>query len=169
MIKKVLNVKNLLSLDAKEYSLNGRPGVRLVPSVSVITTADDHGKNVRTDLGLTLTDPTDKYNFRYWTTACQVNSPMQLYRGLQLLARCSNIQEDTLCACYYAADRRLRDDTTPHYLASLKEAGFEDVEAFRKELLSSEVSQDALDLIGLIAKEVDQDALVFVKPYKTKK
>ena len=168
MIKKILSVKNLLSLDAKEYFLDGH-STYLIPSVSVITTTDSYGKNVQADLGLVLSDPKDKHNFRYWTTACRVNSPMQLYRGLQFLAKCSSIQEDTLCACYYAADRRLRDDTTPHYLASLKEVGFEDVEVFRKELLAKEINEEALNLINLIAKEVNQDALVFVKPYEKPK
>ena len=168
MIKKILDIKNLLSLDAKEYSIDGYK-TYLVPSVSIITTAGPNNRGVQTDLGLTISSPNNEKNCRYWTTACRVNSPIQLYRGLQFLSRCSDIQEDTLCACYYAADRRLRDETTSHYLNSLKDAGFEDAEDFRKELLSKDIDQDALDLINLIAKEVDEDALVFIKPFKKSK
>lgn len=138
MTKMPKETVRVISLPEGQYRLGNGALQCLVPSIAVSFTSprfnnsDSNtiiGYDLRSADGLALTH-------RFWDIKTPVR-PQQMIRGLKLLADCPSIEDDTLCACYYAADREL-SETTSHYLKSLKDAGFHHVEEYRERLLSED-------------------------------
>lgn len=138
MIKMPKETVRVISLPEGQYRLGSGALLFLVPSIAVSFTSprfndsDSNtfiGYDLRSADGLTLAR-------RFWEIKPPVR-PQQTIRGLKLLADCPSVEDDTLCACYYAADREL-SETTLHYLKSLKDAGFHHVEEYRERLLSED-------------------------------
>lgn len=138
MIKMPTETVRVISLPEGQYRLGSDALQFLVPSIAISFTSsrlnnDDSnafiGYDLRSADGLTLAH-------RFWEIKSPIR-PQQTIRGLKLLADCPSVEDDTLCACYYAADREL-SETTLHYLKSLKDAGFHHVEEYRERLLSED-------------------------------
>ena len=139
MIKMPTETVRVISLPEGQYCLGNNGALQLlVPSIAISFTSsrfnnsDNNtfiGYDLRSADGLALTH-------RFWEIKSPVR-PQQTIRGLKLLADCPSIEDDTLCACYHAANREL-SETTLHYLKSLKDAGFHHVEEYREKLLSED-------------------------------
>ena len=141
MLRKELKVVNLVSLKQKEYKV-GKYKTALVPSVSyAVEQRKGNSSGTDAEIGLCLFKPDNRSYYQFWGVHGAPSNLAQAMRGLRLLGQCPVIQEDTLCACYYAAGRHL-DDTTEHYLDSLKQTGFTDVEEARLNVLAEKIDED---------------------------
>ncbi len=132
MLQTITEVKTLFSFPEKEYKLAG--GVALLtPSLSVANVTGRIPTNESEKIGFLLRSRNGA-NDRFWELHYPVDTA-QTYLGLKLLSECPVVEEDTLCACYYAMGDEL-NDTARHYIASLKDSGFKNVEKCRLKLLN---------------------------------
>ena len=88
------------------------------------------------------------------------NRVIQCYRAVQLLSKCPEIYEDTLCACYHAMDMTSHDTATRDtYLDRLKDEGFNNIRSIRQSIINKPIPDEIVDiLVGtLIDSGVDPD------------
>ena len=140
MVSSILQATVLFSLPEKEYKQAGS-SIKLAPCLAVIKTDDATKKNKNDlDIGLYLGSTEPCSGIRFWGFHFNPLNAVQAYRALKLLEICPRLEDDTLCACYYAMSRNL-DETSKHYLQSLKESSFEDVEECRQAILSEVINE----------------------------
>jgi len=99
-------------------------------------------------------------NLSSWAPSTSNNRVVQCYRAIRLLSNCTEISDDTLCACYYVMSVGKDDESTRNiYLQRLKESGVTNVESIRKEILSEKIPDDVIDKIigALIASGTKPD------------
>ena len=132
----------LFSLPEREYRIDNKATkkVKLAPSIARVRAlgASSNSSNVR--IGLYLTPLSgDTACPRFWHIHSFPIQALHTYRALLLLQECLLVEEDTLCACYYAMQPEL-DETSRHYLESLKRSGFSNVEERRTKILNKKIN-----------------------------
>lgn len=137
MIERVTEIKRIFALAEREYIV-GSITVSLAPSLAVLQKI---GRS-SSDVGLYLSSTSNSVCNRFWPIHYPVRA-VQTFRALRLLEECPKIEEDTLCACYYAMSRDIdgHDDTARHYIDSLKYSGFDNVEECRKRILADRINR----------------------------
>ena len=136
-MQRIERIIDIFSLPEKEYRLVGST-VKLVPSfaiakaISVMSSTSTEDK-----IGFHLSSDESATHSRFWEIHCPID-PVQAFLALKLLRKCPSVEDDTLCACFYAMRPKI-DDTARHYLNSLKESGFYNVEEYRSKLLSEKI------------------------------
>lgn len=140
MIKMPTETVRVVSLPEGQHHLGSNTLQSLVPSIAISFASSRFGSNDRNAfIGYELRSADGQtLVHRFWEIKPPV-CPQQAIRGLKLLADCPSIEDDTLCACYYAASHEL-SETTSHYLKSLKDSGFHHVEEYRERLLAEDLA-----------------------------
>ena len=136
-------VTTLFSLNPQMYSLNGLKEEISFPSIVAIT--EDNRNSKLVNIGLAVMD-NSRFNAYYaWSpgNSCDL---IQLYRALLLLRYCRDIQDDTLCACYYVASTT-PDTTAKSYVKALEESGVKNVVDARAKVLRTSLNYGSLDKI----------------------
>jgi hypothetical protein len=137
MIQRVTNIRRIFSLSEKEYII-GSATVSLAPSLAVLQKSSRSSNE--DDIGLYLNSISgDSACSRFWPIHYPIRT-VQAFRALRLLEECPKIEDDALCACYYAMSRDL-DDTAHHYIESLRQSGFKNVEECRKNILMDRINR----------------------------
>ena len=133
MLQRVIKSEKLFSLPETQYKY-GDSKITAAPSIAIVDTERGATSSDKERIGYYLA-PMGKF----WEFHLPVNVS-QAILGLELLAECPVIEDDTLCACFYVMKEEV-DATAEHYLESLEKSGFFDVEDHRKELLEKGVDE----------------------------
>ena len=145
MLQKPTQIIRVVSLPEKQYDLGGTIPALLAPSIVIAfmrSSFDSNDNDARVGLEVHSADGKTLCR-KFW----EIQPPVKLrqaIRSLKLLEMCSRIEDDTLCACYYAASRNL-DETTRRYICSLKHGGFTNIESCREQILK-DANEDDLEL-----------------------
>ena len=143
MLQKPMQVIRVISSPDNEYGLGGKNTVSLIPSIVIAYMKPNSGHSSSNDacVGFEVHSADGQTLCRkFWEIQPPVK-PRQAIRGLKLLEKCPCIEDDTLCACYYAASREL-NETANHYIDSLKSSGFTNVERYREQILNDSSTDD---------------------------
>lgn len=141
MIRKILKTKKLFSLSEKEHRIIGSNAtIPFAPSLAVIETDGVVKRNNNSSIGIYLDSSKNGFYNQFWEIHDYPINAVQVYRTLKLLAKCPIIADDTICACYYVM-RKDMDSTSEHYLQTLKESGFLNVEECRSDILAEKISE----------------------------
>lgn len=142
MIKQNLQTVQLTSLPETSYIV-GRGACTCTPSIVLGLVGTPYYQKDQTNvIGYEISSLDSPAGRKFWEIKPPIR-PFQTLRGLKLLFECPRIEDDTLCACYYAASREL-DETARHYIRSLKDSGFDNIEECRAKLLEGQSFNPAL-------------------------
>lgn len=139
MIQTTIEVEKLFSMPEKISSLAGSSVLTTV-SLAFETVKGFYSKTPDKRLGYYIEVTHSGLKHSFWEIKSFPVNSVQTYRALKLASECPRINDDTLCACHYAMQRKL-DGTARHYLKSLQESGFTNVEERRDTILSEGIDE----------------------------
>lgn len=163
MVQTIINVEKLFTLSEREYK-SGVKSVKLTPSIVIASIKGRINGYTRRTAGFYLYSKDNGTCNRFWEIH-YLDNVKQAYLGLKLLSKCPVVEEDTLCACFYAMSDEY-NSTTRRYLKSLIMSGFTDAEKHRSKLLKDYGANDAYYVENLLRPSLDVNS--DVKSYDDK-
>lgn len=141
MSERIEVLKTLFSLPESEYKVGSKAAItkiKLAPSIARAHMLNNASNS--DNVGLYLVSLSgDITCTRFWPIHSYPIQALHTYRALLLLQECPVVEDDTLCACYYAMQPKI-DSTSRHYLESLRESGFSNVEERRLKILNKKIN-----------------------------
>ena len=141
MSERIKVLQTLFSLPESEYKVGSKAAItktKLAPSIARAHMLNNASNS--DNIGLYLVSLSgDIICTRFWPIRSYPIQALHAYRALLLLRECPVVEDDTLCACYYVMQPKI-DSTSRHYLESLRESGFSDVEERRTKILNKKIN-----------------------------
>ena len=123
-------VANLSTMPSREYGAK-----TYIPAI--VQVGESSSRSRYPQIGLALLRGHNSLA-HFWSPCIDKNDLIQLHRSLRLLTYCNKIEEDTLCACYYAMSTK-ENHTSCHYLESLERAEVINAKEIRETILSAKI------------------------------